>query len=275
MSNSNFIKLPIMLKYAVLTAVIAGGIPVSFAQTPDIYTQNSTLPNKHETKADRGIIGLAIMSGTQNIGGNNRPQMLPIIEYHWSNGWFAGTRQGIGYSFSQNPDLQYGVFLNADLGRPATGPSNGIAAIGAKPVLGAFANYSLSREWMMTSSLRYGAGSSSKGAVIDLGANYNFELSPQLHMMAGVAASLANSDYMQSYYGVTANQSITTGYATYSPSAGLKDVRTNLMLRFDMSRELAITAGLTATQLSNAAKSSPIISKPNSISGLLTVSYAF
>jgi outer membrane scaffolding protein for murein synthesis (MipA/OmpV family) len=47
------------------------------------------------------------------------------------------------------------------------------------------------------------------------------------------------------------------------------------MLRFDMSRELAITADLTATQLSNAAKSSPVISKPDSISRLLAASYAF
>ena len=270
MSKSKVIQL--FIGYAVLTAVT--GSCIAYAEIPDVYTQDSILPNSYGayTGVDRGVMGVAVMSGTQNSGGSHAA-MLPIIEYNWSNGWFAGTRQGIGHSFSQSPDLQYGIYLNADLGRPVSGPSNNIGTVGPKPVLGTFANYSLSREWMLSSTLRYGAGNHGKGAVLDLGANYNVALSPRLDFGAGVGASLANSDYMQSYFGVNAEQSQRSGYAQYSPSAGVKDVRANLTLRFHVNKEIALSAGLTATRFSNAA--SPIVSPANPVSGLLGATYAF
>ena len=278
MSNSNFKKLPVMLRYAALTAIVANTIPVSFAQVPDIYSQNSTLPNMSESNADmrkdKGIIGFAAMSG-QNAGGKTNFQIAPIIEYHWASGWFAGTRQGIGYSFTQNPDLQYGAFLNADLGRPPSGQANGIKGISPKPVLGTFANYSLTHEWILSSSLRYGAGDNGQGATIDLGTNYNYEISPWMHLGAGIGATLANASYMQSYFGVNAEQSQSTGYAQYTPSAGLKDARANLTLHFNVNKEVAITTGLTATRLSAAAKNSPSINPSDSVSGLMAVSYTF
>jgi outer membrane scaffolding protein for murein synthesis (MipA/OmpV family) len=277
MSNSNFIKLPLILSYAALTALIANSISVSFAEVPDIYTQNSTLPSLSGFKEgkDTGIIGVAAMSGAQGAGGNNNVSLMPIVEYHWANGWFAGTRQGLGYNFTQNPDFQYGAFLNVDLGRPPSNQSNEIKGISPKPVLGTFANYSLTHEWMLSSALRYGSGDNGQGATIDFGTNYNLELSPRLHLGTGVGATFANADYMQSYFGVNAEQSQSAVYAQYSPSAGLKDLRVNLTLHFEVSKEVAVTTGLTATRLSEAAKNSPIVNPSDAVSGMMALTYAF
>jgi len=267
MTSSRIHKSSLILRSIALTVMMGISIPTSFAAIQDIYSQDEQ-PSKVG-----GIAGIALVSTAQAPGGNNKPVMpLPLLEYHWDNGWFAGTREGLGYSFSLRPDLQYGVFLNIDLGRPS---SPGMDGVRPKPVLGTFADFALSREFMLTSSLRYGSGNNSNGAELNLGANYDFLIAPQWHLGSGVGLSLANTDYMQSYFGVNSSQSQNSGYSRYSPSAGLKDIRANLMLRYDVNKTVSITSGLTASSLTGSARNSPIVNKPNNVSGLLSISYGF
>ena len=141
--------------------------------------------------------------------------------------------------------------------------------------LGAFFNYSFSRELVATSSLRYGAGNSSNGALLNLGATYSTAVAPNWRMGAGVSGTWANQAYMESYFGVTEAQSTTSGYAPYTPSAGLRDLRASLSATYLMSPRMVITAAVSYDMLQGSAKDSPLSLQPNVFSGVVALTYGF
>lgn len=226
---------------------------------------------------DGGLVGAALIVGTEYAGSDERRTMLlPALDYQWRSGWFAGTTNGIGYDFAGRPDMQYGLRLTADLGRSESrSPAlAGMGDIDATPTYGAFFNYAPTRQTFLTSSLRYGSGNNADGMVLDLGAVYLHPLAPQWSLAVGAALSVVNAAYMQSYFGVTAAQSA-SGYAAYTPSAGLRDVRANLSLTHQFSNRFGVTGVLSLSSLQGDARDSPIVRQATTTTGVLAVTYAF
>lgn len=227
---------------------------------------------------DRGSVGLAVIAGMAYQGADERQTLLlPGLDYQWRNGWFAGTRNGIGYNFGQTRELQYGLRITADFGRDESRWSalRGMGDIDPKPELGAFLNYSLNKEITLTSSLRYGAGNHSAGMVIDIGAGYSTKLSPLWRLGFGTSMTLANEDYMQSYFGITAAQSASSGYTTYRPEFGLRDVRANASLSYQVNPNVAILTSVSVSSLQGDAKDSPLTQQATSVTGIVAVTSEF
>ena len=202
---------------------------------------------------------------------------MPALEYQWANGWFAGTSRGVGYNFSRNPTLQYGLGLGVDFGRKesATGALAGMGGIDSKVEYGAFLNLAPNRHWRLSSVLRYGAGDTGQGATANFGANYSMDIAPKWRLDVGLSTTWANSQTMQSYFGVNATQSQQSGHAVYSPTSGIRDVSSSLNLGYQVTPKISVTGGLKVTRLMDDAKNSPIVTSQQSVAGSLTVGYAF
>jgi outer membrane scaffolding protein for murein synthesis (MipA/OmpV family) len=202
---------------------------------------------------------------------------MPAVEYQWANGWFAGSNRGMGYNFSKDPALQYGLGLGLDLGRKesATGALTGMGSIASKVEYGTFLNYTPDRNWRLSSVLRYGSGDTGQGATANFGVNYALDIAPQWRLDVGVSTTWANAQSMQSYFGVSAAQSLTSGHAEYSPSSGIRDVGSSLNLSYQLTPKISITGGLKASSLVGDAMNSPIVTRPHSVSGSLSLGYAF
>ena len=225
-----------------------------------------------------GSVSLAVASRADYYGGEDgRISAKPALEYHWANGWMAGTDRGVGYNFSQDPNLQFGLGLGMDFGRQetATGPLAGMGSIDATVQYGAFVNYALDRNWRLSSALKYGAGESGQGASADFGVNYGLDIAPKWRLGLGLSTTWSNSQYMQSYFGVNATQSQQSGHAQYSPSAGLSDLGASVKLTYEIAPKVSVSGGFTATSLLGDARNSPLVNRPDSVSGSLTVVYAF
>ena len=129
--------------------------------------------------AGEGNVGAAVIFGHQYMGSDERRTLvLPGLGYQWTNGWFAGTTNGVGYLFSSAPNMQYGLRVTADFGRRESRSTalKGMGNIDARPEVGAFFNYFPTREIFLTSSLRYGSGNDRDGLQVDLGAGYALQL---------------------------------------------------------------------------------------------------
>ena len=230
-----------------------------------------------------GAVGISATSRPDYTGSPNRELSLrPSLNYQWANGWFAGTERGVGYSFGVNPAgpspaAQYGVLLGADLGRKASDSDKlaGMGDVDVRPEVGGFVSYALTAPLRLTSTLRYGSGNSSDGALLNFNAAYSTEIAPGWRASLNASTSLANASYMQSYFGVSQTQSGSSGYAVYAPSGGFKDVSGGLTLSYQLNPRTSISTGLTASALLGDARSSPLTQKPNSISGTLGVRYGF
>ena len=123
----------------IATVTLASACGVAHAQS-DFYRR--TLP---PNVSEGGAVGAAVLVGRQYQGSDeSRVRVLPNIEYQWSNGFFAGVMNGIGYNASTRPDLAYGVRVTADFDRKENRSDalRGLGDIDPRPELGAFFNFS-------------------------------------------------------------------------------------------------------------------------------------
>jgi len=263
-------RFPLRAALALALSSLSAG---AFAQAFDAVRLYGAAPGE-----DGGLVGLALIYGREYQGAEERRTLVfPAIDYQWRNGWFAGTTNGIGYNFSDTPGVQYGLRVTADLGRSESrSPAlAGLGDIDARAEFGGFFNYHLSREFFVSSSLRAGSGNDRKGVLLDLGAGYSTTLAADLRLGAGVALTVANQKYLQSYFGVDAAQSAASAYAAYTPSAGLRDVRVNTSLTYRITQRVGITGAVSLSALQGDAKDSPIVRRRSTANGVLAVTYAF
>ncbi|MCY7369428.1 MAG: MipA/OmpV family protein [Polaromonas sp.] len=266
-------RVPNLLKTTLLLSAMAALAPSAQAQAFDVVRLYGA-----SVATDTGTVGGAFVAGRQYAGSREHRYMLvPLIDYQWKSGWFAGTLNGIGYDFSRRPDMNYGLRLTADLGRleERSVALRGLGDIDIRPEAGAFFNYYVSPQVALTSSLRYGSGNERSGMVIDIGAAYSAMLAPQWRVGLGVTGSYVNADYMQAYFGVTPTQSARSGYAITTPSAGLRDIRASAALTYLISPRVSVTTGVSASSLLGDAKDSPLLRERNAVSGLVSVLYRF
>ena len=175
------------LKTIVLAAGIALAAPSAFAQAFDAVRLYGAAPGK-----DGGTVGAAVVASYEYQGSDERSTLvIPVLDYQWANGWFAGFSNGIGFNFSGSPQMQYGLRLTVDKGRKESHASalRGMGDVDPAAEGGAFFNYSLPQGLFLTSSVRYGAGTNNKGLVVDLGTGYLTEIAPGWRLSPRVVKS--------------------------------------------------------------------------------------
>ena len=231
-----------------------------------------------DARSGQGRAGLVAVAGHRYLGSDERRWLVaPTIDYRWANGWFAGVGNGIGYRFKGPPGLQYGVRLAADFGRKESRSPvlQGLGNIPARPQAGAFVNWFASRHLALTSSLRYGSGEDRDGLVVDVGAHTGLQLAPRWRLGLGLSAAWVNRAYMQSYFGITPEQSARSGYAVSQVEAGVRDVRASTSLSYFISHDWAATLVVSAGALQGDARSSVIVRERTPVTAVLAVGYRF
>lgn len=261
------------IKTLALAFGLALAAPAAFAQAFDAVRLYGAAPGQ-----DGGTVGAAVVAGYEYPGSAiHRTLVIPVLDYQWANGWFAGVANGVGYNFSDSPQMQYGLRLTVDKGRKEShaGALHGMGNVDPAAEGGAFLNYSPTRGLYLTSSLRLGAGRGNKGLLVDLGAARLAEIAPRWHLVTGASITLANADYLQSYFGVTGAQAAATGYATHAARAGARDARANAALTYSFDPTTSVTTALSTSALLGAARSSPITRRRTSTSAVVAVAHAF
>jgi outer membrane scaffolding protein for murein synthesis (MipA/OmpV family) len=225
-----------------------------------------------------GHAGLAVASTPRYLGSDQRhTRVLPLLDYQWRNGWFAGTGNGIGFNFSRDAALQVGLRLTADLGRkerrsPAL---RGLGDVDGRAEFGGFLNYRPTPHLLLSSALRAGSGEDRKGLVLDLGATQSVALAPALHASLGLGLTLANREHLQSHFGIRPEQAARSGYAAFTPKAGLRDLRATLGLGWKMAPSTGLHLGLSGQLLQGDAEKSPLTRDRSALSGMLAIQHRF
>ena len=247
--------------------------PSAFAQAFEAVRLHTAV-----TGQDSASVGAALISGRKYQGSDERSTALrPVVDFQWTNGWFAGMVNGIGYDFVNRADMNLGLRLTADFGRKQSLSSalNGMGDVPLRAEFGGFFNTALGSDLTLSTSLRRGSGEDKRGMVLNLGVHHTRLFGQQWMLATGVSAGWGNGNYMQSYFGVTPQQSATSGYAIYSPGSGLKDVKANGLLTYLLSRQVALTAGVSLSSLQGDTKASPLVRSRNSTNALFAASYRF
>ncbi len=256
-------------KLAIASIALPGAL--TLAQAADSAPDPRTM--------EGGIVGLGVAYVPRYQGSDQHElKALPILAYRWSNGVFVGGENNtvLGYQFSGADKTQYGVALGVDTGRKESlaGALAGMGDVEIRPTFVSFVKGAITDELSFNANAHLGSGNDKKGALLKVGAAYAIPLAPSALLSLTVAATLANASYMENYVGVSAAQAVSSHYRAYAPSGGLNDITIGMRLSYRVNADWTALAGVSNTSLSNAAKDSPLVRRPNTQNVFFGMAYS-
>lgn len=236
------------------------------------------VPTSYLPKDVNFSLGAVALSIPKYTGSDERRlAAYPMFDAQWKNGAFFSAVNGLGYNFSKDASLQYGLRLTLEGARDESrsGKLRGLGDVNTAVETGAFLNYNLDQNFSLASSIRYGSGLDHNGVQVSFGARASTLLSPQHRLSASIGANWVNSAYMQSYYGVTAAQSAASGYAQYTPSSGISDIKLGATWHWNIDNNWSLTTGASVSRLSGDSGKSPFVFQKNPVTVFSAASYRF
>jgi outer membrane scaffolding protein for murein synthesis (MipA/OmpV family) len=248
-------------------------------------------------------VGLGVQSAPRWDGtGSRKVSALPVLQVQWSNGLFI-SGMSAGMHLSDSPTFEYGPLLAVQPGRDESGTGRsvdgvgtvgtsligpvpdpidkrnmvatrleGMDEIGARLQGGMFANYYLTPQWRLTSSVLYGAGNDHDGARLDLGVQrLAIELGSQHRVSMSAGVSVVNRNYNQTYFGVTREEAARSRFSYYEAGGGLQEARVGVRWNWALSPSWMLTSNLQVKGLLGNAAKSPLVERSTN----MTVSTAF
>ena len=204
----------------------------------------------------------------------------PSIDIRYRDRFFFSTGEGLGANVLTGPNWRAGIALSYDLGRRAADDLDhlhGMDNINPAPTMHLFGEYVVSKTFplVVRADVRRAIGGDN-GWVGDLGAYMPMPgSSEKFNWFLGPTATFADSRYMNSWFGVNANESARSGLREYHASAGLKSVGVGVAATWMPSKHWLVTGNGAYQQLVGRAANSPIVQRRASGVVDLSVVYQF
>ncbi len=238
-----------------------------------------------ETRGDWRVNLGAIGFATPSYEGSNsyKARALPLVDIEWRDTVFLSAERGLGANVVTLRDpggrgaFRAGPFVNYRFSRDEGDDDDlrGMGDVKDGVDLGAFASYDFGPLGLRVAGRR-NVSHSELGGTIDLGLRYRLPPIGRTMLGFGPSATWADSDYMQSYFGVTAAQATASGMRAYSPSSGFKDVGLSANAMHPLGGNWALTGFGGYKRLIGDAADSPLVKDrgtPNQFRVGLGISY--
>jgi outer membrane protein len=244
--------------------------------TIDAFAQASpvNLPDRPLEGTDVRVGAIAFRIPRYVGSDRDRSVLLPALEVYSTGGWFFGMQNGLGRNFSADKSIDYGLRLTPSFGRKESdSPAlRGLGDIAAANEFGAFLNADVVKDAVVfTSSIRQGTGAQRKGTLVDLGIGSGYPFSADTLLGVLLGATWANSDYLKRNFGIDPAAAARSGYAAYSPGAGVRDTNLTVQLEGKAGSRWSYQAGATYSRLSDRAGNSPVVGVRGSTSVVFTL----
>jgi len=208
----------------------------------------------------------------------SRVQGGPVINIRYDDIAFVSVGEGVGVNVLRGENYRAGVVLGYDLGRRVEddlGHLRGLGDIERAPVVKLFVSYAISKEFplVLRGDVRQIIGGAD-GMVADVGVYMALPGSSRRFIMfAGPSISYAAHRYLQKEFGVTAAQSLASGYPAYDAHAGTNAVGFGFCATWFMTDHWLINLDTAVDQLLGSARESPIAQQ--TVQGVLALAFAY
>jgi outer membrane scaffolding protein for murein synthesis (MipA/OmpV family) len=194
----------------------------------------------------------------------SRVLALPFLERTYANGVFLSTQRGIGYEtkvgdFKLSAALGYGGGRE-DHKRNYFSGSDALKGMGkidgsAQAVLGV--GYQLGSVGLDFTT-RQNISHREYGNTYTLSANTPLYSDSSDQIGFGMSATYGDNKHMQTYYGVTAMQSLQSGYRQYRAKGGIENVTAGFNWNHVLDANWSVHSGLGINRLESDAADSPL-----------------
>jgi outer membrane scaffolding protein for murein synthesis (MipA/OmpV family) len=228
-----------------------------------------------------GGIGLG-----SRYSGSDQQVTAPVIaiDYAAANGTFASTQRGLGYGGSRG-QFHYSAALAYRAARSEEDQS-GFSRSGSKELRGmgdvkASATASLGLGYALFDGLDVNLRAELPVSARQNGRALTFGVAGRLYrhggdtLSANVAAELGDRKYAQTYYGVTALQSVRSGFRPFQPKAGLYRANASLNWQHVLASNWALNTAIGVTTLLGDAADSPLARRRSTPTAALYVSRSY
>ena len=219
-----------------------------------------------------GSVALGV-AGVPDYEGSNDFEALPVLisRYTWASGQYlhiggtadAGRAAQIKANLmpeSRSPTWQMGPVLQYRLGRDSVkdNQADNMKDIDDAVELGFFVG---EERGPMYVGFNFVTDVSDKheGFVAELAGTYTNKVSDRLQVMLGAGLAFANSDYMETYFGITPADSVKSGLPVYTPDDAVKDIGFSISTRYTPGANWGIMGFIKYNALLGDAKDSPLV----------------
>lgn len=200
---------------------------------------------------------------------------MPVLSYR-SGRFFAGVLGGIGFNVSPYRTVEFGPVLSFRAGRAENNDQHlsGLGDIAAGADAGVFARWNL-RPAYLHASFKQGVSGSMNGTQLRVGGGYAKALGAADRLVLDASVDWADSQVMQTYFGVSAEQSTASGLAAYDATSGLRRVSLSAIWTHTFTPQWFSSVSLSAYQLGDSAAHSPITQSRVARIASATIGYRF
>ena len=259
-----------------LVAALAGLIQASPAIAQDL---DDTGPDSWRFSAGLGVVSQPKYPGSDP----RRTSVLPLLSANYGRYFIGGTPGagvpfGVGALLVRDTHWRLGVGLGYDFEKPRKESDSsrftGLGDVDRTALGSLFGGYE-DRWWAVRGNVRTDIGGKHEGTLATLELEGRWAVDEQLMLSAGPSVTWADSNYMRTFYGVSASQSASSGLAAYSTSSGIETVRLNLGAAYRLTPSWSLGARLSFGTLHGEAASSPITEKQQQNTFGLFANYRF
>ena len=238
-------------------------------------------PQGNQFTVGGGVAGGARYAGARQ---STFAPML-VLDYSHQSGFFASTLRGLGYGGRVGP-VSYSAALGYRRERKEQdengvwGSTGGDELRGMGDVKGN-ASAVTSVGYAPIDGLEFTVGADIPLSQRQNGKNVHAGVTGRLFNTAtdkvtlGLAAGFGDSEYNQTYYGVTAVQAATSKFAAYKPKAGLYEATAMLSWQRKFGTQWSVTSMVGASHLLKEASKSPLVQRKTSPVGAIYATYSY
>ena len=207
--------------------------------------------------------GWAILAPAVEGGRSLSAGARPLVTWRSADSkeWMTLPNDGFDYDLIELASFRAGPVLSWSLARADTLVRRGYRPLSSLDVsieAGVFAEY-WPTEWLRSRiEVRDGVWGG-KGWVADLNVDLVWRPWPALTVTGGPRLTLADSRFMETYYGVTGEQARATGLPAYDAGAGLRSLDAGTAIKYDWTSAWSTMAFFEYQRLAGAAGDSPVI----------------
>jgi outer membrane scaffolding protein for murein synthesis (MipA/OmpV family) len=271
-----------------------------------IPTETSRTPASGPSCADISITGQCIRaegskarewSGFAALGvfavpefdGSEDHQVVPLLAGQANYGNYYAAVRGLEASANliDSPTFNLGPVMRFRFGRDDGIDNATLASL--RPVddaleAGLFVSYRLPNVykpgdgWELRSTLVQDVTDSHDGFLWGISLGYDVPLNQKWRIGAGISTTYGSDDYVSTYFGIDADNSLRSGLSTYDANAGFNDVGASLRANYAFDERWGIIGIVGVSRFIGDAADSPIVTQEGSdyqMIGGAGVSYRF
>jgi len=190
------------------------------------------------------------------------------LRIYWHDDAFTA---GVGLAFDggrSEKDSNTLGFSNGDSRLKGMGKIN--AAVGYQ----GFIKYELGMVELSTSVTKY-EGSQNKGLVARFGAGVPLHLTDRFMVKPHAEAQWANDSYMRTFFGVSAQQALTSRFSQFDAHSGIYDVTGGLTFNYAFDKHWFAMSDVSAAILTGDARKSPLSYSKTGLTVSTAIGYRF